>query len=121
MDPITAAVVAAVAKLAEPAIRDGYEALKSLIGRKFGEESRLVAAVDALEAQPASSARRAVLEEEVAAAGAASDPEVLRTVEAVLELARAGSLGQQAVQQTVEGDRNVFSGTGDVTVHVTGL
>lgn len=121
MDPITTAIVAAVAKLAEPAIQSGYDALKSLIGRKFGAASRLAAAVGDLEAQPASAARQAVLQEEVATAGADRDPEILRTVEALLERVKATSDGQEVVQQTVQGDRNIFSGTGDVTVNQTGL
>jgi hypothetical protein len=66
MDPITEAVVAALGKLAEPAVRDTYDALKALIIRKFGPEADVTKAVATLEARPESAARQEFLAEELA-------------------------------------------------------
>ncbi len=46
MDPITTAIVAALAALSKDAIKDGYNALKSTLKKKFGSESDLVDAVE---------------------------------------------------------------------------
>jgi hypothetical protein len=120
MDPITTALVAATARLAEPAIRDSYEALKALIRRRFGADGALASAVQELEAKPESAARKAVVQEEVAAAGADRDAELLRAVEALLERARGAPGGHQEVHQTIHGDRNIVGGTGDITVNMPG-
>ena len=56
MDPITTAVLAALGQLAEPAVKDAYEAFKSLLVRKFGKPSDVVKAVETLEAKPDSAA-----------------------------------------------------------------
>ena len=120
MDPITTAVLAAVVKLADPVVRDGYDALKSLIARKFGNDSQLATAVQQLEAKPESEARKAVVQEEVATAGADRDAEILSVAQALLEQVKTAH-GDQVVNQAVQGDRNIFSGTGDVTVNLSGL
>ncbi len=69
MDPITLAVVAAVtagvAKVGEQAITDAYAALKELLKRKFGAESKVMKAAEEVEANPQSKSRPATLSEEV--------------------------------------------------------
>jgi predicted Ser/Thr protein kinase len=46
MDPITTAIVTALAtNLGKDAIKDGYEALKAAIKKKFGDDSDVVDAV----------------------------------------------------------------------------
>ena len=40
MDLIYSAIIAALGKLGEHTIKDGYEALKALIKRKFGQQPR---------------------------------------------------------------------------------
>lgn len=120
MDPITTAIVAALAKLSEGAIQDAYGALKKLIKRKLGERSDVADAVDRLEQKPDSAGRRATLEEEVAAAGAPADDELVaaaRDLIARIEAAPGGSQVITEVRQEITGDRNVVSGTGNVTVH----
>jgi hypothetical protein len=87
MDPITSIVMAlaagaaaALKPMAEQAIKDGYAGLKALITRKYARVT-----VDQLEANPSSKNRRGVVEEELAAAGAVTDAEVLQQAQALLE------------------------------------
>jgi hypothetical protein len=87
MEPITAIVTAltlgAAAGLqptAEQAIKDGYAALKALITRKYAQVS-----LEQLEANPSSKNRKGVVEEDLAAAKADQDPEVLQQAQALLE------------------------------------
>jgi disulfide oxidoreductase YuzD len=116
MEPVTAAIIAALAKLGESAIRDGYDALKAAIKRKFGESSEAAQAVEKLEAQPDSAGRRAVAQEELAKAKANEDAELVAEARALLEKVRETSGGRDVVEQVVHGNHNIFSGTGDVNV-----
>jgi hypothetical protein len=118
MDPITTAMLAALGKLAEPAVKDGYEALKALLIRKFGKPSEVVKAVETLEGKPDSAGRQATLAEEIVTAGAARDAELLKLAQALLETSRAAHRGTQTVQQRVVGDRNIVAGSGDITINV---
>lgn len=109
MDPISAAVVAALAKLSEPAVKDAYEGLKRLIQRKFGTGGKLDRAVAELEETPASPARRAVLEEVVSTSQAAADDELLQAARGILHHmseaggAWAGGDGSIAIEGDVRG------------------
>jgi hypothetical protein len=117
MGPITTTLVAALSKLAEPAVREGYEALKGVLKRKFGAGSDVVSAVEKLEQKPGSEGRRATLDEEVQASKASADADVAATAKALADLLVAGLKSpSQEVRQVVTGDQNIFSGTGDVTV-----
>jgi hypothetical protein len=118
MDPITTAVLEALGKLAEPAVKDAYEGLKAYLVRKFGKPSEVVKAVETLEAKPDSAGRRATLAEEIVSAGAARDAELLKLAQAVMEAARAAQGGTQVVHQRVVGDRNIVAGTGDITINM---
>lgn len=88
MEPITTAIVAAVGaglgKITEAGIIDMYNGVKNAITKRFGAESKLKKAVDDVEANPASAARKAVLDEEVAAANAGEDAEILQAVKLLL-------------------------------------
>ncbi len=124
MDPITTAIVAALttgmvagaAKVAEKSIVDGYDALKAALRKKRGSDSDVVNAVEELEKKPESAARRAVLQEEVAAAKAEQDPDLVEVAEALLAKIEELPGGRTAITQIVKGDRNIFSGAGNVTV-----
>jgi hypothetical protein len=116
MDPISTAIIAATAKLAEPAIKDAYEALKSLLAKKFGSNSEVLQAVKKLEEKSDSPARKEAVKEEVASVKANQDPELSKTAEALLSKLKGMPGGQQIVQQTVSGEGHIFSGTGDVRV-----
>jgi hypothetical protein len=87
MDPLTSLVTALAAGAAaalqstvQQAVKDGYTALKTLIQRKYTRVD-----VNQLEANPNSKNRREVVEEELAAAGADKDTEVLQQAQILLE------------------------------------
>jgi disulfide oxidoreductase YuzD len=84
MDPITAAVLAALPALAsdvvKSGIKDAYEGLKAVIRRKWGDDAPISKAIVAVEADPNSKAHAAVLEEKVRAAGAAENVEVVQAL-----------------------------------------
>ncbi len=106
MDPITAAIVAAVSagaiggltEASKAAIAYAYNKLKTLLSKKFGGESDVVHAVNEVEAKPDSAGRKTTLQEEVAAAKADQDQEVLQAAQALLHLLRATPEGGQHVQ-----------------------
>jgi phage terminase small subunit len=116
MDPITTAIIAALAKLSETAVRDAYQALKTLIAKKFGPNSDLAEAVTRLEQKPDSAGRLQTLGEEITAAKANQDDELRQAAEALLEQLKTLPGGEQRIQQIVTGIQNVVSGTGNVTV-----
>ncbi|HTY79574.1 MAG TPA: hypothetical protein VMI34_17240 [Candidatus Bathyarchaeia archaeon] len=118
MDPITTAVLEALGKLAEPAVKDLYEGLKAYLARKFGKPSDVVKAVETLEAKPDSAGRRATLEEEIATTGAARDAELLELAQALLAATRAEPGGTHTVRQRVVGDRNIVAGSGNITINM---
>jgi hypothetical protein len=111
MDPVTTAIVAALSAgaasgatdAAKKAILEGYEGIKALLKKKFGDKADLTEAVDKLEANPTSEGRRVTLQEELKSANAASDPELLRTAQSLLELVKDLPQGQQHIQQVARG------------------
>jgi hypothetical protein len=107
MDSITAAILTALGGLSHTAVKDAYNGLKGLIARKFGADSRVSRAIEDLEAQPESEGRKAVLQEEVAVAGALNDAEVAAAVRALLEQTDAGGA---RVQAYASGERSVAVG-----------
>ena len=87
MDPLMSLVTALAAGAAaalqstvEQVVKDGYTALKGLIQRKYAQVD-----VNQIEANPTSKNRRGVVEEELAAAGADKDAEVLQQAQVLLE------------------------------------
>lgn len=125
MDPITVAIGAALAagvmKVGQSAFDDAYQSLKATLVRKFGGQSEIAKAVDDLEARPDSAGRAATLQEEVTAAKADEDPDILVAARALLDQVEARPSGQQLIQ-TVTGNLNaVAQGGGTATVHNYGL
>ena len=117
MDAITTAIVAALAagvtsaggKVVESALVDAYAELKALLHRKFGGASPVVQAVEWLERNPSSAGRKSVLQEEVAAAKADQDPEVLQAAQVLQE--KLGTLpGGSHVVVTASGKRSIGIG-----------
>jgi hypothetical protein len=87
MDPLTSLVTALAAGAAaalqstvEQGVKDSYAALKGLIQRNYTQVS-----LDQLEANPTSKSRRGVVEEDLKAAGADQDAEVLQHAQVLLE------------------------------------
>jgi hypothetical protein len=115
MDPISLAIIGALAKLSEGVIADAYQALKAAIAHKCGLESDVVKAVENLEKKPDSTGRKETLQEEVVAAGVDQDPGLVKAANALLSKLKEVPEGQTIIKQTVRGNQNIFSGTGDVT------
>lgn len=101
MDPITTAIVAALSAGAiggitdttKTAINDSYSKLKGLLTKKHGVDSDVVQAIDKLEAKPESSGRRDTLQEEIAAARAEQDDQILAAAKQVLTLVKTQQAG----------------------------
>ena len=110
MDPITAAIVAALAagvvsgatEIGKQALVDGYHALKSALHRKFGPDSKLAGAVDDLEKEPDFEPNQLALSGRVDQVKAAEDPELVRLAQDLLERIQSQPGGRQAAQ-TVTG------------------
>ncbi len=99
MDPITAAIIAALAagavggltEVSKGTLTDAYGRLKELLHKRFGTQSAVVQAVVDLEARPDSDGRRITLQEELAATNAGQDQELLAAAQQVLTLTRPSS------------------------------
>lgn len=113
MDPITLAIVGALAKVGEEAVKDAYHALKAAIKSKYGARSEITKAVDSLEKKPTSPSRKDTLHEEVVSARANEDPNLVKMANEILTKINSGQIN---VSQTVEGNHNIFTGTGDITI-----
>ena len=85
MDPITTAILAALASTGSEDIQREYDSLKATLAQKFGPEGELLQAVDRLEENPHSRARQAALQESVERAGAAQDHDVRQAAAALVE------------------------------------
>src|SRR5215469_147003 len=122
MDPITAAILAALsagmAEVGKEGVLDAYKALKSLLSRKFGSRSQLIKAVDDLERNPTSQARTAVLQEEVAKAKADQDPDLYRAAYSLYQQVTYSSVSRS--NQVAYGNRNVQQQAGQNAYNVSG-
>jgi hypothetical protein len=116
LDPITIAIVGALAKLSENVIADAYQALKAAIADKCGIDSDVAKAVEEIEKKPDSSGRKETLREEIVNTKIDSDPELIKLANALIEKLRELPGGQSVINQTVTGNNNIFSGSGNVTV-----
>jgi len=118
MDPITTAIVAALGKLAEPAVRDAYEGLKALIVRKLKpEQQSVVQTIEHLQGKPSAATRRADLEQEIRESPLAADEDVLVAARELLKLTGpAAQVATQHVVQTITGNGNVAAGIGSVVI-----
>ena len=107
MDPITAAILAALSagltEVSKTAIMDAYTQIKALLASKFGGTSDVVHAVEQVEAKPDSAGRRAMLQEEITAVKADQDPDLLRTAQTLLHLLQASS-AEGSQTQTATGN-----------------
>jgi prophage DNA circulation protein len=105
MDPITTAIVAALAagvaasakEVGKKVVVDAYDALKTTLKKRFGPDSDLAEAVETLEKKPESAGRQTTVQEEVAAAKAAGDPELQELAQALIEALKSTPEGEKAV------------------------
>ena len=120
LEIILTALLEALANLGETVVKDTYSAVKTLICRKYGKKSKLAEAVEQLEKSPDSSGRRAELAEQLKAAKADQDDSVVKAAQDLTAKIRALHGVQQNIKQTVSGNHNIFSGSGNVTVTLNG-
>jgi len=103
MDPVTTAIVAAIAagvsKVGEKTVIDSYKALKALLKEKIGKNSEVVKAIGNLESKPESEGRKATLQEEISNAKADKDAEILKTAQEILKLLESEPGGGEFIQQ----------------------
>lgn len=117
MDPIAIAILTVIAtKTTEQVVVDAYKALKKLLKRKFGAKSKIIEAVDALEANPESAARKEVVKEEIATSKAYRDPELLQAAQILLDKLNIKQVNEHHSQNSfgndiiqVAGDQNTVN------------
>jgi len=109
MDPISAAIIAAVTAglvkgagdVSQKVLVDAYEALKGLLTRRFGDRSEVAQAVQGFEARPESVARKELVVEEMRRSGAEQDPELLRAARDFLARLQENPGTRSSVQQAI--------------------
>ncbi len=118
MDPITLAIVTGLAiPTAKDVIKDGYEALKAALKKKFGDQSDVVDAVEKLEKKPDSEARKATVQEEVEIAKVNDDPEIVKLAQDLLNQLKEQPGGQQVINQNVSNVKYAAtSGSGNANI-----
>jgi len=115
MDPITLAIIGALSKLSENVIADAYQALKAAIAQKCGVDSDVAKAVENLEKKPESTGRIETLKEEIVAAKVDQDTDLVKAANELIAKLKDFPDAQTIINQTVKGNQNIFSGTGNVT------
>jgi hypothetical protein len=121
MELVLTAILGALTKLSDTAVRDAYEGLKGMIRRKFGGDSAIADAVDGVEKKPDSEARKGLLKEELADGEVDRHPDLLAAAKALIDAVQALPDGKATIQnirvsQHIQGDRNVVSATGDIHI-----
>ena len=122
MDPITAAIIAALAagltEVGKNTIVDAYTGLKSLLKKKFGDNSKVVKAVDNLEEEKDSKGYQITLQEQIAKAKADQDQELVQAAQALLREIRTQPGGEQHIQSIVGNYNAQVYGSGSASVNV---
>jgi len=117
MEPVSiivTAIVAAVAKLSEPAVKDAYDALKAIIKRKFTTEPMVSTALDKAENDPQkwSPTLQTALDE----VKAGQDTEVVTAAEKLMTVlskvsgAQGDTFANSGVKVTHSGQGNIVMG-----------
>lgn len=126
MDPVTTAILAAIAagaavgvtEVSKQGVVDAYASLKDLLRHKFSQDSPLIEAVEKLEQNPDSEGRKITFQEEVKAAKADQQPDITQAAQALLDQIKAQPGGEQHIQNS----KNVVAGstvnTGGGNFHV---
>jgi hypothetical protein len=99
---------------AQEAIKEAYTGLKNLILRKFGKQGDTAKAIQDVESKPESNGRKETLKEELTAAGADRDQDVVDKATELLKLlerASPGASGGLVGQINAAGGRVVVIGT----------
>ncbi len=109
MEPITttllsalvAGAAAGVTEAGKKLVVDGSGALKAALRAKFGAASELPRELEGLERNPESQGRKQTLDEEIAAAKADADPELVELARALLAQIESQPGGAQHIQNAV--------------------
>lgn len=117
MDPITTAIVAALTagvlsgltETSKTALGDAYTRLKELLARKFGASSEVLRAVESLETKPDSQHRQGTLQEEIIAARADQDNELLAAASSLKALAPQQQVGVSKYTIQINGPTEIRS------------
>ena len=112
MEPVTTAILAAIAAgatagltdTAKKAIADAYDSLKALLERKFGADSKMLGAVEKLEEDPESAGWQETVGKEAAKAGVNRDQELIAAAEVVLAKLKELPAGDQRHIQSAIGN-----------------
>ena len=107
MDPITGAIVAALAagvvsgatEIGKKLLVDAYDALKAAIKKKYGEDSKVVQAIADVEEEPDYQPNQADLAGRVEQTQAAQDPELVKLAQTLLDALKDTPEGQQAISK----------------------
>ena len=92
--------------------------VSKICGKSQSKSPRgLVATAEGLEQNPDSAGRRETLKEELAATKADADEEIVAAAQALLDAIKTLPGGEQTINQTVTGDHNIFSGSGNITIN----
>ncbi|MEV0433297.1 hypothetical protein [Nocardia sp. NPDC050413] len=105
---VSAGLVAGITDTSKAAIADAYRGFKDLLTRKYGSVD-----VEIVEQRPAAPSRQVVLAEELGAAGADEDPEL---IEAVQRLWRVIAEQAPAVAETVGVRLDGVEAGGDIEI-----
>lgn len=122
MEPVTAAIAAAVAlgaaeglkSIVPQAVSDAYTGLKKLIQDRYGKQEDVIDAVDYVTKKPEAEPRRQMLEQALKEAGADKDQELHQLAQNLLAALQEQPSANK-VEQHITGHGNVVAGTGDVT------
>ena len=107
MDPVTGAIVAALAagvasgatKVGEKVIVGAYDALKAALKKKYGEDSKVAHAVAAVEEEPDFKPNQEALAGRIEQAKAADDPQLQQLAQALLDALKDTSAGKKALSK----------------------
>jgi MinD-like ATPase involved in chromosome partitioning or flagellar assembly len=120
---LAAGAASGVTDVAKSAITDAYSVVKALLARKIGAQSKLVNAVEKLEAEPASAGRRLTLQEQAQAVKVDQDAEIMAAVQELLNRIKAQPSSKQhieSIQHAVGSYIAQADRGGPATVNVSG-
>lgn len=135
MDPITAAIVAALSTGALSGLTDTgkvvitatYDSLKALLIKKSGGKSAVAQSLELLEEKPDSVGRQQTLTEEIFDAQVVQDPEIVQVAQNLLDLVHKQPGGERFIQQVtgnytafVQGSGNAIDNIGDIPAQFGG-
>lgn len=129
MEPILTTILAALVAgaaagskdVAGKVVKDAYAGLKGLILRRFRGKSEVEDALEKVEKDAESEARRAFLKEELEKAGVEKDEEVLQRANALTDLLKEHGLFGPSYQAMLKGDGAIAQGPGAVAAGKGGV